>query len=181
METSLELPTATSVRSVPAKLMIDNRIVINSHLKRSRGGKVSFTHLVGYAMVRALADMPAMNAAFDVVDGKPTLVKPVHINLGLAIDMAKDDGTRQLLVPSIKNCESMDFAEFWHAYEAVIRRARAGSSRSRTSRARRSRSRTPARSGPCTQSRAWSRVRARSSGSAHWSTRPSSRARPRTR
>ncbi len=126
METSLELPTATSVRSIPAKLMIDNRIVINSHLKRSRGGKVSFTHLVGYAMVRALAQMPAMNAAFDVVDGKPTLIKPVHVNLGIAIDMAKPDGTRQLLVPSIKHVEGMDFAEFWAAYEAVIRRARAG-------------------------------------------------------
>ena len=126
MQASLELPTATSVRAVPAKLVIDNRIVINNHLRRSRGGKVSFTHLVGYAMVRALADMPAMNAAFDVVDGKPTLVKPIHVNLGIAIDLAKEDGTRQLLVPSIKNCEDMDFAAFWSAYEAVIRRARAG-------------------------------------------------------
>ena len=126
MEASLELPTATSVRAVPAKLVIDNRIVINNHLKRSRGGKVSFTHLVGYAMVRALADMPAMNAAYDVAEGKPTLVQPVHVNLGIAIDLAKPDGTRQLLVPSIKNCEDMDFAGFWSAYEAVIRRARSG-------------------------------------------------------
>ena len=106
--------------------MIDNRIVINNHLKRSRGGKVSFTHLVGYAMVRALADMPAMNSAFEEVDGKPTLIQPVHVNLGIAIDLAKEDGSRQLLVPSIKQCEAMDFAEFWAAYEAVIRKARGG-------------------------------------------------------
>ena len=47
METSLTVPTATSVRQVPVKLLIDNRIVINNHLKRARGGKVSFTHLIG--------------------------------------------------------------------------------------------------------------------------------------
>ena len=54
MEASLAVPTATSVRAVPAKLLIDNRIVINNHLARARGGKVSFTHLIGYALVKAL-------------------------------------------------------------------------------------------------------------------------------
>jgi 2-oxoglutarate dehydrogenase E1 component len=49
MEASLTVPTATSVRAVPAKLMIDNRIVINNHLARGRGGKVSFTHIIAYA------------------------------------------------------------------------------------------------------------------------------------
>ncbi|HEY0693022.1 MAG TPA: multifunctional oxoglutarate decarboxylase/oxoglutarate dehydrogenase thiamine pyrophosphate-binding subunit/dihydrolipoyllysine-residue succinyltransferase subunit, partial [Kribbella sp.] len=124
METSLMVPTATSVRQVPVKLLIDNRIVINNHLKRARGGKISFTHLVGWAIVRALKTMPEMNAAYDETDGKPTLVKPQHINLGLAIDMQKPDGTRQLLVPSIKNAESMTFAQFWMAYEDIVRRAR---------------------------------------------------------
>ena len=65
-----------------------------------------------------------MNVGFDVVDGKPNLVKPAHINLGLAIDLQKPDGTRQLLVPSIKGAETMDFAEFWTAYEDIVRRAR---------------------------------------------------------
>ncbi len=124
METSLTVPTATSVRQVPVKLLIDNRIVINNHLKRARGGKVSFTHLVGYALVKALKTLPEMNSSFDEVDGKPTLVKPQHINLGLAIDMQKPDGTRQLLVPSIKGAEDMNFAEFWMAYEDIVRRAR---------------------------------------------------------
>lgn len=124
MDVSLTVPTATSVRSVPVKLLWDNRIVINNHLSRARGGKVSFTHLIGYALVKALKDMPEMNNGFDVVDGKPTLIQPKHINLGLAIDMPKPDGTRQLLVPSIKAAESMDFAAFWTAYEDLVRKAR---------------------------------------------------------
>ena len=126
METSLEVPTATSVRAVPAKLLIDNRIVINNHLKRSRGGKVSFTHLIGYAMVRAIKAMPSMNWSYTEVEGKPAIKKPQHVNLGLAIDIQKPDGTRQLLVPSIKAAEEMDFSPFWTAYEDVVRRARSG-------------------------------------------------------
>jgi 2-oxoglutarate dehydrogenase E1 component len=125
MDASLTVPTATSVRSVPVKLLWDNRIVINNHLARARGGKVSFTHIIGYALVQALKSIPDMNVAFDVVDGKPNLVQPAHINLGLAIDMPKPDGTRQLLVPSIKAAETMDFAQFWTAYEDIVRRARA--------------------------------------------------------
>lgn len=124
MEASLEVPTATSVRAVPAKLMVDNRIVINNHLARGRGGKVSFTHLIGYALVEALADMPAMNAAYTLVDGKPGVLQPAHVALGIAIDLAKPDGTRQLLVPSIKKADTLDFAQFWNAYEDVVRRAR---------------------------------------------------------
>ncbi len=124
MDESLTVPTATSVRSVPVKLLWDNRTVINNHLARARGGKVSFTHIIGYAMVKALKSMPEMNNGFDVVDGKPNLINPAHINLGLAIDQQKPDGTRQLLVPSIKAAETMDFAAFWTAYEEVIRKAR---------------------------------------------------------
>ena len=124
MDISLTVPTATSVRSVPVKLLWDNRTVINNHLARARGGKVSFTHLIGYALVKALRAMPEMNVGYDVIDGKPNLIAPAHINLGLAIDMQKPDGTRQLLVPSIKAAESMDFAGFWTAYEEVVRKAR---------------------------------------------------------
>ncbi|HET6626588.1 MAG TPA: multifunctional oxoglutarate decarboxylase/oxoglutarate dehydrogenase thiamine pyrophosphate-binding subunit/dihydrolipoyllysine-residue succinyltransferase subunit, partial [Nocardioidaceae bacterium] len=124
MDASLTVPTATSVRSVPVKLLIDNRIVINNHLSRARGGKVSFTHIIGYALIKALGQMPEMNNGFDVIDGKPNLIRPKHINLGLAIDMQKPDGTRQLLVPSIKAAESMDFAAFWTAYEEIVRKAR---------------------------------------------------------
>jgi multifunctional 2-oxoglutarate metabolism enzyme len=126
MTASLTVPVATSVRSVPAKLLIDNRIVINNHLARGRGGKVSFTHLIGYAVVRALAAQPEMNYSYAEADGKPVLVEPEHVNFGLAIDVRKDDGSRQLLVPSIKNAEALDFRQFWVAYEDLIRKARTG-------------------------------------------------------
>ncbi|MEU2511407.1 multifunctional oxoglutarate decarboxylase/oxoglutarate dehydrogenase thiamine pyrophosphate-binding subunit/dihydrolipoyllysine-residue succinyltransferase subunit [Streptomyces syringium] len=126
MNASLELPTATSVRAVPVKLLFDNRIVINNHLKRARGGKVSFTHLIGFAMVQALKAMPSMNYSFAEKDGKPTLVKPAHVNLGLAIDLVKPNGDRQLVVAAIKKAETLNFFEFWQAYEDIVRRARVG-------------------------------------------------------
>ncbi|MCL2730561.1 MAG: multifunctional oxoglutarate decarboxylase/oxoglutarate dehydrogenase thiamine pyrophosphate-binding subunit/dihydrolipoyllysine-residue succinyltransferase subunit [Actinomycetia bacterium] len=126
MNASLELPTATSVRAIPVKLLFDNRIVINNHLKRARGGKVSFTHLIGYAMVQALKAMPSMNHSFAQKDGKPTLVKPDHVNLGLAIDLVKPNGDRQLVVAAIKKAETLNFFEFWQAYEDIVRRARTG-------------------------------------------------------
>ncbi|MFF8473697.1 multifunctional oxoglutarate decarboxylase/oxoglutarate dehydrogenase thiamine pyrophosphate-binding subunit/dihydrolipoyllysine-residue succinyltransferase subunit [Streptomyces sp. NPDC015414] len=126
MNASLELPTATSVRAVPVKLLFDNRIVINNHLKRARGGKISFTHLIGFAMVQAIKAMPSMNYAFGEKDGKPTLVKPPHVNLGLAIDLVKPNGDRQLVVAAIKKAETLNFFEFWQAYEDIVRRARDG-------------------------------------------------------
>ncbi|WP_414636082.1 multifunctional oxoglutarate decarboxylase/oxoglutarate dehydrogenase thiamine pyrophosphate-binding subunit/dihydrolipoyllysine-residue succinyltransferase subunit [Actinophytocola sp.] len=124
MDLSLTIPTATSVRAVPAKLLADNRIVINNHLRRTRGGKVSFTHVIGYAVIRALDAFPNMNRHYAVVDGKPTIVTPEHVNLGLAIDLPGKDGSRNLVVASIKGCEGMTFTQFWQAYEDIIRRAR---------------------------------------------------------
>ncbi|MGI5402851.1 multifunctional oxoglutarate decarboxylase/oxoglutarate dehydrogenase thiamine pyrophosphate-binding subunit/dihydrolipoyllysine-residue succinyltransferase subunit [Streptomyces sp. CA-135486] len=124
MNASLEMPTATSVRAVPVKLLFDNRIVINNHLKRARGGKVSFTHLIGFAMVQAIKAMPSMNSSYAEKDGKPYLVKPPHINFGLAIDLVKPNGDRQLVVAGIKKAETLNFFEFWQAYEDIVRRAR---------------------------------------------------------
>lgn len=124
MDQSLTVPTATSVRTIPAKLMIDNRIVINNHLRRSRGGKVSFTHLIGWALIQALKEFPSQNVSYAEVDGKPSLVKPAHIGLGIAIDIPKPDGTRALLVPAIKRAETMTFNEYLSAYEDLVTRAR---------------------------------------------------------
>ncbi len=124
MDQSLSIPTATSVRTMPAKLMIDNRIVINNHLRRARGGKVSFTHLIGWALVKTLIEFPSQNVHYTEVDGKPSVVQPGHINLGLAIDLPRPDGTRALLVPSIKHAETMTFAEFVAAYDELVRKAR---------------------------------------------------------
>ncbi|HJE52151.1 MAG TPA: 2-oxo acid dehydrogenase subunit E2, partial [Tessaracoccus flavescens] len=125
METSLTVPTATSVRSVPMKLVIDQRTVINNFLRTSKGGKVSFTHIIGFAMVQALKALPEMNNAYDVVDGKPNLIENPAINLGIAIDVKKGD-TRQLLVPNIKGCENLNFFQFWSAYETVVKKTRDG-------------------------------------------------------
>ncbi|MET4160191.1 multifunctional oxoglutarate decarboxylase/oxoglutarate dehydrogenase thiamine pyrophosphate-binding subunit/dihydrolipoyllysine-residue succinyltransferase subunit [Agromyces sp. PvR057] len=124
MDASLTVPTATSVRTVPAKLMIDNRIVINNHLRRTRGGKVSFTHLIGWALIQALKEFPSQNVFYNEVDGKPSLVRPAHIGLGIAIDVPKPDGSRALLVPAIKRAETMTFNEFLNAYEDLVGRAR---------------------------------------------------------
>ncbi len=126
MDASLAMPTATSVREVPMKLVIDQRQMINAHLARSTGGKVSFTHVIAWAMVQALKAIPEMNNSYQVVDGKPMLVTPPSINLGIAIDTRKADGTRQLLVPNIKDCEDLNFAQFWNAYEALVTKARNG-------------------------------------------------------
>ncbi|HYO04138.1 MAG TPA: multifunctional oxoglutarate decarboxylase/oxoglutarate dehydrogenase thiamine pyrophosphate-binding subunit/dihydrolipoyllysine-residue succinyltransferase subunit [Mycobacterium sp.] len=126
MNASLDVPTATSVRAIPAKLLIDNRVVINNHLKRTRGGKISITHLLGYAIVQAIKSFPTMNRHFAEVDGKPNVVTPAHTSLGLAIDLQGKDGKRQLVVAAIKRCETMRFGQFVAAYEDIVRRARDG-------------------------------------------------------
>ena len=124
MDQSLQVPTATSVRTVPAKLLIDNRIVINNHLRRSRGGKVSFTHLIGWALIQTLKDFPSQNVAYSEVDGKPSVIAPAHVGLGIAIDLPKPDGSRSLVVPSIKRADTLDFNEYLAAYEDIVKRAR---------------------------------------------------------
>ncbi|MFD6158950.1 multifunctional oxoglutarate decarboxylase/oxoglutarate dehydrogenase thiamine pyrophosphate-binding subunit/dihydrolipoyllysine-residue succinyltransferase subunit [Nocardia sp. NPDC060256] len=126
MALSLTIPTATSVRAIPAKLMIDNRLVINNHLARTRGGKISFTHLLGFAIVKAVNSFPNMNRHFAEIDGKPNAIAPAHTNLGLAIDLPGKDGSRSLVVAAIKGTEEMTFGQFHTAYEDVVRRARDG-------------------------------------------------------
>ncbi|GAA1985435.1 multifunctional oxoglutarate decarboxylase/oxoglutarate dehydrogenase thiamine pyrophosphate-binding subunit/dihydrolipoyllysine-residue succinyltransferase subunit [Microbacterium pumilum] len=124
MDESLTVPTATSVRTIPAKLMIDNRIVLNNHMSRTRGGKVSFTHLIGWAIIQALKEFPSQNVFYAEIDGKPSVVAPSHVNLGIAIDLPKPDGTRALLVPSIKRADTLTFNEYLTTYEDLITRAR---------------------------------------------------------
>ena len=126
MELSLSVPTATSFREVPAKLLEINRKVLNNHLARVRGGKVSFTHLIGYAVVRAISEhVPNLNNTYttDSKD-KPRLVRNQRVNLGIAVDQQKEDGTRTLIVPVIKSADTMSFSEFVAAYEALIRKVR---------------------------------------------------------
>ena len=126
MDISLEVPTATSVRDMPARLMFENRTLVNDQLKRTRGGKISFTHILGYAMVKAVMIHPDMNNSYAIVDKKPTLVTPENINLGLAIDMQNKDGSRSLVVAAIRECEKLTFKQFVDAYEDIVVRARDG-------------------------------------------------------
>ena len=129
MEASLSVPTATSVRTVPAKLLEVNRAIVNQHLARTSGGKVSFTHLIGYAVVRALEAVPALNASFvpDIDDkGTAGVARHTHVGLGLAVDVAKSDGTRTLLVPVIGDAEVLDFRAFVIAYEDLVRKVHTG-------------------------------------------------------
>lgn len=127
MDASLEVPTATSARQIPAKLLIENRAVINAHLARTRGGKVSFTHLIGYAVVEALVEMPSMNVRYTLDEkGKPAVEHFAHVGFGLAIDLPRPDGSRALMVPIIKEADTKTFKEYVEAYEEVVRRAREG-------------------------------------------------------
>ncbi len=127
METSLGVPTATSVRDVPAKLLEVNRKIINNYLRRTRGGKVSFTHLIAFAMVRALEDVPAMRTTYtETPEGKPATLRRDEVGLGLAVDVENDDGSRTLLVPVIKDATRLGFDEFLRSYEEVIRKIRTG-------------------------------------------------------
>ena len=126
MEASLTVPTATSFRNVPAKLLEVNRKVINGFRSRSGQTKISFTHLIGWAIVRAIADaVPAMKNSYAVGDdGKPRLIVHDHVNMSLAVDVEKKDGSRTLLVPVLRGCDANDFNGFLAAYEEIIRKVK---------------------------------------------------------
>ena len=126
MDASLAVPTATSARDIPATLMIENRAVANEHLARTVGGKISFTHLIGYALVEALVEMPAMNVRYLVRDGKPSIEEFAHVNLGVAVDVQRPDGTRSLMVPVIQQADMLTFSQFVAAMDDLIARSREG-------------------------------------------------------
>ncbi len=126
MEASLGVPTATSQRRIPVKLLHENRLLINQYLQENDRGKASYTHLIAWAILRALDEFPQLNDGFEVIDGNPMRVRRENVNLGLAIDVEKKDGTRTLLVPNIKNANKLRFSEFLLAYDDVVKRARQG-------------------------------------------------------
>ncbi len=127
MKASLEVPTATSVRQIPAKLLEVNRGVVNNHLARNSGEKVSFTHIIAFAIVQAIKAYPVMNSVFvEVIDAKgtPGVQRSKEINVGIAVDIEKADGSRSLFVPVIRGAQEMDFFSFLRAYETLIRKVR---------------------------------------------------------
>ena len=129
MNASLAVPTATSVRTVSARLLEINRAALNESLARSSGAKVSFTHFIAFAIVKGLQEIPSMNATFvEAVDkkGTPGVRHHEHVGLGLAVDVQRPDGTRNLLVPVIGGADTMDFREFLLAYETLVRKVHSG-------------------------------------------------------
>jgi 2-oxoglutarate dehydrogenase E1 component len=126
MEASLEIPTATTLRAIPVKLMMEDRTVINRHLERRGVPKVTFTHLISWAILKALKEFPVINSYYTQIDGTGHRVNPAHINLGLAIDLPGKDGKRNLVVPNIKAAESLNFQEFLTAYGQLVDKARNG-------------------------------------------------------
>ena len=124
MESSLSIPTATSVRNIPVKALEENRRVINHHLSLAGQSKASFTHIIAWALVKALVQFPRLNSAFTSGEGQPARIDRDDVNLGIAIDVEKKDGTHSLLVPSIKRAQTLDFGQFLKAYNDLVRKAR---------------------------------------------------------
>ena len=124
MEASLAVPTATSVRTIPVKALEENRRVINNHLTLNGQTKASFTHIVAWAIVKAVKNHPRMNSAFVEQDGQPARIDREDVNFGIAIDVERKDGSRSLVVPNIKRAQTMDFAQFLKAYNDIVRKAR---------------------------------------------------------
>ncbi len=124
MERSLAVPTATSVRDIPVRLLEENRRLLNQTLAVTGRGKVSYTHLVAWAAVRALGTHPALTSSYLEIGGVPHRIVPERVNLGIAVDVERKDGTRNLLVPNVKGAEHLDFAAFVAAYDDVVARAR---------------------------------------------------------
>jgi multifunctional 2-oxoglutarate metabolism enzyme len=124
MDSSLSIPVATSMRTVPVKVLEENRYFINNHFKKTRQGKISFTHIIGWAIVKAIKSIPVMNDAYTIIESEPMKIKRHDVNIGLAIDIQKKDGTRSLIVPNIKKANEMNFREFFDAYNNIIGKAR---------------------------------------------------------
>ncbi len=127
MEASLSIPTATSLRTIPVKILDENRQLINKYLTTNSKPKISYTHIIAWAIVKALAKFPSINTSFARVNGEPYKDEKPEINIGIAVDVTKKDGSRSLLVPNIKSANVMNFEEFFHAYDSIIQKARKAS------------------------------------------------------
>ncbi|MDE3164675.1 MAG: multifunctional oxoglutarate decarboxylase/oxoglutarate dehydrogenase thiamine pyrophosphate-binding subunit/dihydrolipoyllysine-residue succinyltransferase subunit, partial [Acidobacteriota bacterium] len=126
MAASLAVPLATSQRTLAVKVMDENRRIINQHRTLVGKGKVSYTHIIGWALVRALDQVPGINHAYAEKDGQPLRLVHKQVNLGIAVDVAGKDGARSLLVPNIKDAAGLSFAEYVERFDDLVARARKG-------------------------------------------------------
>jgi 2-oxoglutarate dehydrogenase E1 component len=125
MNESLTVPTATTFRELPVARLEAERKALNAALKSAgRSEKISFTHLIAWALVQGVRQHPVMAHFLAVENDVPHRVVPDGINLGLAVDVTRKDGSRGLVVPVIKHAEGMDFGQFHAAYEALVEKSR---------------------------------------------------------
>src|SRR5579872_239763 len=124
MAASLTIPTATSQRMVPVKVIDENRRILNEHRSLMHKSKISYTHIIGWAIVRAIETNPTLNHAFAMVDGTSFRAARKQVNLGVAVDLAGKDGVRALKVPNIKDTGSLNFERYLAAYDDIVSRAR---------------------------------------------------------
>ncbi|MEO8447569.1 MAG: multifunctional oxoglutarate decarboxylase/oxoglutarate dehydrogenase thiamine pyrophosphate-binding subunit/dihydrolipoyllysine-residue succinyltransferase subunit, partial [bacterium] len=124
MNNSLTIPTATTFRTIPVKVLEENRRIINEYLKKKSGQKISYTHIIGWAIVKGIEYVQVMNNSYTIIKGEPILVKKNDVNLGLAVDLEKKDGSRSLIVPNIKKANHLTFNEYFNAYDDIIKRSR---------------------------------------------------------
>jgi 2-oxoglutarate decarboxylase len=118
MEESRSIPTATSFRTLTVTVLDARRREL-----KAAGRRVSFTHVIAYAIARAAQDMPVMANHFAEIDGKPFRMVDGQVNLGLAVDVERK-GARTLLVPVIRDAGRLPFDRFVEAYDALVEKAR---------------------------------------------------------
>ena len=126
MEASVAIPVATSQRTIPVKVIDENRRIINHHRTLLGKSKVSYTHIIGWAIVRALEYFPGLNHAYAEQNGEPFRMVRKNINLGIAVDVEGKSGARNLLVPNIKNADALNFQEYVSAFDDLVSRGRGG-------------------------------------------------------
>lgn len=126
MNASLSIPLATSQRIISVKVMEENRSILNQYRVLHGKSKISFTHIIGFAIVDALGANPTLNHAYGEEDGQAFRVVHKQVNLGVAVDVAGKDGGRSLMVPNIRNAGAMNFHEYLSAFDDIVARARTG-------------------------------------------------------
>ncbi|HRP07906.1 MAG TPA: multifunctional oxoglutarate decarboxylase/oxoglutarate dehydrogenase thiamine pyrophosphate-binding subunit/dihydrolipoyllysine-residue succinyltransferase subunit [Gemmatimonadales bacterium] len=125
MDASLSIPTATTYREIPVRTLEERRADINGRLKAAgRDQKLSFTHLIAWALVKACREFPVMGTGVLKRGEESYKLVPEHVNLGLAVDVERKDGSRGLMVPVLKQADQMTFAEFLATYESLVDKAR---------------------------------------------------------
>lgn len=125
MNESLTVPTATTFRTIAVATLDTQRRLLNAALK-DQGKKLSFTHLVAWALIKAWREFPVMGHAFQVIDNKPHRLAHPHVNFGLAVDVAKPDGSRGLMVPCVHEADTLTAVEFFDRYDGLVQKSREG-------------------------------------------------------